>query len=193
MTALLQEWVADVGVHAGLTVDNTRISSGSVGVAESRLELEVTWGSLAEWEQFLASIPAKEHRQADLLGTAFKRAWSQRVQGMIVGGSPRWELFRAVPAFPDGVEPAAVAVPASRPAASAAATALDASSWAADLVQATSSSSSSSARSTESKPGGEGGSGLTFVDSPEAAEVVLDWKGEPLKINPGDKLPFKFL
>jgi hypothetical protein len=26
-----------------------------------------------------------------------------------------------------------------------------------------------------------------------ASEVVLDWKGEPMTINPGDKLPFKFL
>jgi hypothetical protein len=25
------------------------------------------------------------------------------------------------------------------------------------------------------------------------AEVILDWKGEPMKINPKDKLPFRFL
>lgn len=25
-----------------------------------------------------------------------------------------------------------------------------------------------------------------------APQVVLDWKGEPMKIRPGDKLPFKF-
>ncbi|GIM00705.1 hypothetical protein Vretimale_5656 [Volvox reticuliferus] len=106
VTALLQEWVAEVGSRAGLTHTNTRLSSGSVGVAESRLELEVTFSSLSEWEHFLTAIPAKEHR-----------AWSQRVQGMIVGGSPRWELFRAVPAFPDGQEQAAAAAaaPASRP------------------------------------------------------------------------------
>lgn len=27
----------------------------------------------------------------------------------------------------------------------------------------------------------------------DVEEVVLDWKGEPMKISPGDKLPFKFL
>ena len=38
-TALLQEWVRDVGVVAGLSADNTRLSSGSIGVPESRLEV----------------------------------------------------------------------------------------------------------------------------------------------------------
>jgi len=27
----------------------------------------------------------------------------------------------------------------------------------------------------------------------QSAEVLLDWKGEPMHLNPGDKLPFKFL
>lgn len=173
VTTLLQEWVSDVGARAGLTHTNTRLSSGSVGVAESRLEvssrhrrcmihqpsvsykagvptrtllrltryyiggaggginlfdlnctvpfrllpqLEVTFPSLSEWEHFLANIPAKEHK-----------AWSQRVQGMIVGGSPRWELYRAVPAFADGQEQAAAAAPVARPAPTAPVLALPAS------------------------------------------------------------------
>ncbi len=68
----------------------------------------MTFSSLSEWEHFLGSIPAKEHK-----------AWSQRVQGMIVGGSPRWELYRAVPAFADGQEHATAAAPVARPAAAA--------------------------------------------------------------------------
>ncbi len=39
VTGLLQEWVADIGSLAGLKPANTAISSGSVGVAESRLEV----------------------------------------------------------------------------------------------------------------------------------------------------------
>lgn len=35
--------------------------------------------------------------------------------------------------------------------------------------------------------------GLQLVEDGAAAEVILDWKGEPMKISPGDKLPFKFL
>jgi hypothetical protein len=37
--ALLQEWVRDVGCKAGLTSSNTRLSSGAVGIPESRLEV----------------------------------------------------------------------------------------------------------------------------------------------------------
>ena len=36
-------------------------------------------------------------------------------------------------------------------------------------------------------------SGLSVVGSPEEADTILDWKGDPMTINPGDKLPFKFL
>ena len=38
---LLQEWVRDIGSHAGLSsaTDNVRIFSGSIGVPESRLEV----------------------------------------------------------------------------------------------------------------------------------------------------------
>lgn len=38
-TQLLQEWVRDCGSQAGLTAANTRISTGAVGVPESRLEV----------------------------------------------------------------------------------------------------------------------------------------------------------
>jgi hypothetical protein len=34
---------------------------------------------------------------------------------------------------------------------------------------------------------------LELIQSSEEAEVVLDWKGDPMRISPGDKLPFKFL
>jgi hypothetical protein len=115
---MLQEWVAEVGSKAGLTQSNARLSSGSIGVAESRLEvraldtaafgtepcssrvpqlllarthsrvfyavgpqLEVSFSSLSEFEHFLSLIPAREHR-----------AWSQRVQSLVVGGTPRWEV-----------------------------------------------------------------------------------------------------
>ncbi|GIL44656.1 hypothetical protein Vafri_2174 [Volvox africanus] len=190
--ALLQEWVAEVGSRAGLTHTNTRLSGGSVGVAESRLELEVTFSSLSEWEHFLTAIPAKEHR-----------AWSQRVQGMIVGGSPRWELFRAVPAFPDGQEQAAAAAaaPASRPLLALpsvtppAPRAADTLPVIASIKGVPTVSTLSAATSDDAANVGNSSSSneLSIIDNQQDAEVVLDWKGEPMKVNPGDKLPFKFL
>jgi hypothetical protein len=38
-TILMQEWVRDVGSQAGLSAANTRLSSGAIGVSESRLEV----------------------------------------------------------------------------------------------------------------------------------------------------------
>uniref|UniRef100_A0A7S3VJ29 Uncharacterized protein n=1 Tax=Dunaliella tertiolecta TaxID=3047 RepID=A0A7S3VJ29_DUNTE len=85
-TALLQEWVRDVGFPAGLSTSNTRLSSGAIGAPESRLELEVTFPSVSEWERFLGSVSAKDHK-----------AWSQRIQSMVVDGSPAWHVYRSVP------------------------------------------------------------------------------------------------
>jgi hypothetical protein len=76
-------------------------------------QLEVTFDSMGDWEAFLARVPAAQHR-----------AWSQRVQGMVVDGSTRWEVFRTVdiPAEPGGGGggAAAAAVPASAAPAPAA-------------------------------------------------------------------------
>jgi hypothetical protein len=48
-TALLQEWVRDVGAAAGLTPANTRLASGALGVPESRLEVGTGVGMVAGW------------------------------------------------------------------------------------------------------------------------------------------------
>eukprot|EP00884_Botryococcus_braunii_P007491 jgi/Botrbrau1/16743/Bobra.0277s0001.1 len=163
--ALLQEWVRDVGSKAGLSSSNTRLSSGAVGIPESRLELEVEFDSFAQLEGFWGSIPPVEHK-----------AWSQRVQNIIIDGSPRWEVVRSVP-----------------------------------VLQETDAAASSDEQPSVSTPGfsfpfaivepkpqavpppplgknvrsSEGG--VALVDGADA-DVVLDWKGDPMVINPGDKL-----
>eukprot|EP00775_Hariotina_reticulata_P012955 gene12955-13084_t len=40
---------------------------------------------MAEWEAFLAAIPYQEHVK-----------WSQRMQKMVVDGSPVWQVHRSV-------------------------------------------------------------------------------------------------
>jgi len=100
-TALVREWVEQVGAAAGLAASNARLVSGAFGVPESRIELEADFDSLADFERFLARVPAAPHR-----------AWSQRMQGMVVDGSPRWEVYRTVGVF-DG----AAAAPAAAAAA----------------------------------------------------------------------------
>eukprot|EP00798_Chlamydomonas_sp_ICE-L_P030575 gene30575-35593_t len=254
-TSLLQDWVKDVGSKAGLSTSNTRLSSGAIGAPEARLEMEVELVSTAEWEQFIASIPSREHK-----------AWSQRAQGIIIDGSPRWEVFHRVPVdVPLSATPTAtrVAKPLSAPAAKP----LKAPALREPGVKAPAPASESPAPAFEISNGlerlmegavgpandllklmkGDSGpanellklmavpprgtfdpyaispasgskaekadeadplevmtdntiieaesafSGLTIIEGDAAAEVVLDWKGDSMKINPKDKLPFKFL
>lgn len=173
---LLQRWVRDVGSAAGLTTDNTAINSGSVGSPESRLELEVAFNTLAELEEFWASIPQEPHK-----------AWSQQFQNIVVHGSPVWEIFRTVEAFPERDYNRKGAIPKDSPSRRESGSLVMASID--DVEQYGMSAEQSvpvppSAQVTES--------GLAVVGNAEEAQVILDWKGEPMKINPGDKLPFQF-
>lgn len=212
----------DVGGRAGCTLSNTRLSSGSIGAPESRLEMEIELESLAAWERFLASLPM------DAL-----RSWSQRVRSCIVDGSPRWEVYQACPLLQGGAQQAAGAAAASNPAGVVVGNSSSGSSTGSSSSQSLFSPASGLVLPTADQlaqdltalagagaPGlglaGSGGSGSlgarpAAVPPPSAAapaassstddsksgggdgEVVLDWKGEPMKIRPGDKLPFKFL
>ena len=165
--ALLQEWVQDIGSEAGLEPSNTAITSGSVGVPESRLELEVSFNSLDELEQFWASIPPIEHK-----------IWSKKLQAVIVDGSPQWEIYRTVEPFPNAPPPPPTATLIG------------------SLVLASDDDvgkygGDQSERSLPSVRK-ETASGLAVVSSTAEVEEILDWKGDPMKINPGDRLPFKF-
>lgn len=149
-TSLVQDWVREVGRTAGINSSNTRISTGAIGVAESKIELEVTFSSLAEWEAFLSRIPHKEHK-----------AWSQRLQLNVVDGSPKWEVYRVCPVDAD----LSAVTPAQQE----------------DLKGAVLLQPKQEIPTTTL---------LQMVESADEAQVVLDWKGEPMRINPGDKLPF---
>ncbi|KAK9865680.1 hypothetical protein WJX84_010137 [Apatococcus fuscideae] len=125
--ALMQEWVRDVGSQAGLTRFNARISSGAVGVPESRLELEIELDGLAELDDFWSRIPAVGHK-----------AWSERASHIpLEEGQAEALLAEQVKAMDAAASPHAAGSP-------------------------------------QQKPGGR---------------VVLDWKGDPMTIYPGDKLP----
>lgn len=201
-TLLLIEWVQTVGADAGVGPSNARISTGALGAPESRLELEVSFDSMSDWEAFLARIPAQQHR-----------AWSQRVQGMVVDGSPKWEVFRVVDVpSAAGAEPrrdaGAAAAPAllsspwgftgDRPSGGSGGklvfadkvTAEDAALW--ELSKAAASASSSGGRSVRDG-GASSGDGDRDGDGQDEGEATLDWKGDPIKFSPGDKIPFKFL
>ncbi|KAK9802847.1 hypothetical protein WJX73_007310 [Symbiochloris irregularis] len=182
--ALLQEWVRDIGSQAGLqsSPENARIFSGSVGVPESRLELEVEFETLTDVESFWGSIPPAAHK-----------AWSQRMQHYILDGSPTWHIYRTVPSFPEQDESSPSQQPRAESAPSTSApiawpqfaaepqdkdTVPEAPKTAADIL----------AMMERGQDINIGNNNVGQVWTPDA-HVALDWKGDPMKINPGDNIP----
>jgi len=145
---------------------------------------------LGELESFWASIPGKQHVE-----------WSNKIKGLVVDGSPTWEVFRRVEfdtlqvqdsrsqggltMVEDSDEAAAILLGAEG-AGAAPGRAREEEEEAAAVAWA-----SPAIRSTES--------GLAFVEDAAQAERIIgaawdggsarDWKGDPMEINPGDKLP----
>ncbi|KAI7838971.1 hypothetical protein COHA_007257 [Chlorella ohadii] len=198
---LLQEWVQEIGSEAGLTPSNTSLSTGSIGAPESTLELEVRFDSLADLEGFWSAIPQQQHK-----------AWGQRMQQYIVHGSPQWHVYRCLPAFPDGTPAASGSAaalggrssssqPRGRPAAAASRNSGSsaASSSSGSLVLPSDDELSKYAEAADGaaplpSTKQQTASGLSIVSGDEEAQTVLDWKGEPMQVRPGDRLPgVKFL
>ncbi|EIE23756.1 hypothetical protein COCSUDRAFT_53450 [Coccomyxa subellipsoidea C-169] len=183
--ALLQEWVTQIGSQAGLDLSRTQILSGAIGVPESRLVMEVDFDTLAELEAFWSSIPQQDHK-----------AWSERARNLIINGSPQWEVYRSVPVSTEGTSgtQAIQSEPSStgRKNSAAAASAEMSAATAGGLILNT------KTFTFEEKPGLTGGGnseaepekGRGQSQDDDGKRVILDWKGDPMTINPGDKLPF---
>lgn len=227
---LLKEWIQEIGSLAdpGLSEDNARINSGSIGSPESRLELEVEFGSLEELERFWASIPAHMHQE-----------WSRHVADVIIDGSPTWEVYRSVdPFLPDGSSQKILTSRNTRhnvrrmdndtansvssleiaskkdidkftgsSFGKAMRTAKDIVGTRAEKNTSVSGPSgmdphdeqegddSSGERNDSSDNGGDEkmlSESESHTDHGTRENVVLDWKGDPMRINPRDKLPFTF-
>lgn len=82
----IKKWHKNIGVQIGWTEDKVTILTGSIGAAESSIQVEILLKDLSElnasWEK-LATIEA--HRQ-----------WSKDLEPYVVSGTPRWEIFRVV-------------------------------------------------------------------------------------------------
>lgn len=168
--ALLQEWVQSIGSVAGLNSSNVSILSGAVGVPEARLELEVCMESLADLESFWQQIPQQEHK-----------AWSQRAQHFLIDGSPKWDIYRTVAVLQQSTDTlqASTSLPLPAPDSTMATMDLGIQNATKMGVLLSGNVEAENMKEETTEPNLE-------------ANVMLDWKGEPMKINPGDKLPFNF-
>ena len=80
----LKKWCDDVGTQIGWTSDKTRIATGSIGVGEAVVELEVQLEDLADLNASWAKLGSIEAHAA----------WSEEIEPYIVSGSPIWEIYR---------------------------------------------------------------------------------------------------
>jgi hypothetical protein len=82
----LQRWMQEVGSEVGWGPNNVTMLTGSVGIAESRIEVEHRLKDLGE-------LNAAFDKLAQL--DAHKE-WSRELEPLIVSGSNRWEVLRII-------------------------------------------------------------------------------------------------
>lgn len=79
---VMKKWQQEVGEKVGWK--ETRLTTGSVGALESRIEMEVKVESLADLEQAWG-------RFGDF---SYHKQFGKELEPTIVSGSHKWEIFR---------------------------------------------------------------------------------------------------
>ncbi len=81
---LMRRWEKEVGAQVDLGKFDFKIMTGSIGAREATIETHHTVESLAQLEQFFASIGKLDaHRQ-----------WGKDMEPHVVSGSSLWQIFR---------------------------------------------------------------------------------------------------
>ena len=166
---LLKRWARTVGVAAGVSRDRFSVCSGYVGGKESALELRVDgFGSLGEVDAFLCGVPRREHVE-----------WAREFAACVVDGSPEWIVF-GVEGVDDGAdeEHDGGAVQQDRNVGLVGA-----------MTNAVVSPKSDVPVSVEVDLDFDEAALVPGTTLPDGRIVVEDWKGDPMVINPGDRMP----
>jgi hypothetical protein len=83
---LMKQWDVQFGSKIGWTADRLRLTTGSVGVAESAIVSEIQIKDLAELSEAFEKL-------AKLDGHA---AWGKQLEPHVVSGTNNWEIFRVI-------------------------------------------------------------------------------------------------
>lgn len=84
--ASLRGWFDDVGRDIGLDSGNVRFLTGSVGAAESKIEMELTVNDLADLNDIWNKMGSvKSHPD-----------WARKIEPFLVSGSPYWTVYRVL-------------------------------------------------------------------------------------------------
>ena len=82
----LRGWFDDVGREIGLDPSNVRFLTGSIGAAESKLEMEITVNDLADLNEIWNKMGnVKTHP-----------GWARKIEPFLVSGSPYWTVYRVL-------------------------------------------------------------------------------------------------
>lgn len=125
--------------------------------------------SRLELEVEFASLDELERFWGSIPGDLHQE-WSQNLADIIVDGSPTWEVYRSVEAFVDVTS--SIEVASSQ-----------------DIDKYAKASFGSSMKMVQDMMSEDT---VTKNKGDQEGKIVLDWKGDPMHINPGDKLPFTF-
>lgn len=165
---LLKRWARTVGVAAGVSRDRFSVCSGYVGGKESALELRVDgFRSLGEVDAFLCGVPRREHVE-----------WAREFAACVVDGSPEWIVFGV-----EGVDDAADEEHDGGAVQDRNVGLVGA------MTNAVVSPKSDVPVSVEVDLDFDEAALVPGTTLPDGRIVVEDWKGDPMVINPGDRMP----
>ena len=81
---LMRRWEKEVGAQVDLSKLDFRMMTGSIGAREATIETHHTVESLAQLEQFFASLGKLDaHKQ-----------WGKDMEAHVVSGTSQWQIFR---------------------------------------------------------------------------------------------------
>ena len=80
----IRRWNENIGSKIGFSQKNMRMMTGSIGVNESTVVMELELDSISALDEAWEKMGnLKEHKQ-----------WSKELEPKIVSGSHRWEVYR---------------------------------------------------------------------------------------------------
>jgi hypothetical protein len=82
----LKFWIGEIGCRIGWTAKRVRLVTGSIGAAESAVQMEVPVQTLAELHESWEKLALFDDH----------RTFSRELEPHVLSGSSRWEVFRVI-------------------------------------------------------------------------------------------------
>ena len=83
---LLKQWNEQIGSQTDIEITRSRLLTGSVGVSEALVEMELEIEGLDDLQKFFDKIAS----------ISMHKDWGKKMGEVIVSGSTRWEVFRVI-------------------------------------------------------------------------------------------------